>query len=104
MLAVDLGEVVRDLEGLADFVRRQEGIASELGQVADSECGETAVLRASVGWLRDAGDPFSGMPSVVPSGPNRVVCRWAKPPRTWLIVFGEKTWVQLATIWLDFAV
>ena len=36
--AVDLGEVIRDLKGLADFIGGQEVVASELCQVADTEC------------------------------------------------------------------
>ena len=37
VLAIDPGEVVRHLEGLADFIGRQKGIAAELQQVADAE-------------------------------------------------------------------
>ncbi len=52
VLAVDLGQVVRDLEGRADFVRRQEGVAAQSLQTLDSEGGEAAIFV----FLRDAGD------------------------------------------------
>src|SRR5258708_18867922 len=44
VLSVDLGEVIRDLEGLADFVRGQEGVASELGEVSNSKGRQAAIL------------------------------------------------------------
>ena len=37
VLAVDLGEVIGDLEGLADFVGRQEVIAAQCRQTADGD-------------------------------------------------------------------
>ena len=59
VLAVDLGEVVGDLERLADFVGRQEVVAAQVGQVADVEVGQTAVL----GNLRDVRDSVcAGIP------------------------------------------
>ena len=91
MLAVNLREVVGDLEGLADFVRRQEVVASQRRQAADAEGGKAAIIRDPAGCpeFRIAREYLL----VVPSGPERVVCRWSNPPRTWLKWLGLKTWV-----------
>ena len=47
VLAENLGKVVRNLEGLADFVRRQEVVAAQGGQIADLESRKAAVLGQS---------------------------------------------------------
>ena len=52
VFAVNLGEVVRHLEGGADFIRRQEGVAAQSLQPRDSEGGKPAVFVL----LRDALD------------------------------------------------
>src|ERR1700738_2329106 len=44
VLAIDLGEVIRNLKGLAHFVGRQEGIAAQLCKISDSEGRETAIF------------------------------------------------------------
>ncbi len=63
VLAVDLGEVVGDLDGLADFVRRQEVVAAQVGQIAESRSW------ADRRFLRPAGMPWipncAGMPIVL---------------------------------------
>src|SRR6266404_4757231 len=50
MLAVNLGEIIIDLNRGADFVGWQESIAAKGLQTVDSECRQTAVLFV----LRDA--------------------------------------------------
>ena len=44
VFAVNLGQVVSDLEGGADFIRRQEGVAAQSLQTLDSEGRQTAVF------------------------------------------------------------
>ena len=50
MFAVDLGDVVGELDRGGDFVRGQEGIAAQCLQTVDSESGKSAIQRL----LRDA--------------------------------------------------
>ena len=44
VFAVNLGEVVGDLEGGADFIRGQEGVAAQSLQTVDSEGRKSAIF------------------------------------------------------------
>jgi len=50
MLAVDLGDVVGELDRRGNFVRRQEGVAAQCLQTVDSESRKSAIESL----LRDA--------------------------------------------------
>src|SRR4051794_10225449 len=52
VLAVNLREVIRNLQRLADFVRRKEVVASQIRQTLDCEGWKAAILR----HLWDTGD------------------------------------------------
>ncbi len=70
VLPIDPGEVVGDLEGRADFVRGQEVVAAQVGQVVDVEIGQSAIL----GDLRNIGD--SDTAPECPSGCRPVQSAW----------------------------
>ena len=67
VFAVDLGEVIDDLEGLADLVGGKEVVAAEVAETGDADLRQTTVQVA----LRDAlrMPNCAGMPSVEPEGP-----------------------------------